>query len=47
MGLEIGPIAAFGPQAVSNTPLDGLDLVADMIENDTGRKPWYPEGEAP
>lgn len=44
MGLEIGPQAAFGPQAVSNTPFDGLDVVADMIERDTGRKPWLPEG---
>jgi hypothetical protein len=43
-GLEIGPADAFGPQAVANTPLDGLDLVADMIERELGRKPWLPDG---
>ena len=44
MDLEIGPVAAFGPQAASSSPLDGLDLMADMIEHDMGRKPWLPEG---
>ena len=44
MGLEIGPVEAFGPQATTKTPFDGLDLIADMIEKDQGRKPWLPEG---
>lgn len=44
LGLEIGPIAAFGPHDTSNQPFDGLDLVADMIEKEQGRKPWLPEG---
>ncbi len=44
MDLEIGPIAAFGPQAASQMPFDALDLAAMRIEIDQGRKPWLPEG---
>lgn len=46
LGLEIGPIAAFGPHDTSSQPFDGLDLVADMIEKEQGRKPWLMEGES-
>jgi hypothetical protein len=43
MGLEVGPQAAFGPQATQPaTALDALDVAADMIELETGRKPWLP-----
>jgi hypothetical protein len=48
MGLEVGPVAAFGPhEESSNASLDALDLAADMIEKDMGRKPWFPEGVKP
>lgn len=44
MGLEIGPLGSFGPQAMDKSPLDALDLAADMIEAQSGRKPWLPDG---
>lgn len=44
LGLQVGPLAAFGPQAaVADQPFDGLNLIADMIEHEQGRKPWLPE----
>lgn len=43
-GLDVGPIAAFGPHDATQQPLDALDLAAQMIEKDQGRKPWLPDG---
>ena len=44
LGLEIGPLAAFGPHEMEHgNPLDALDLAADMIEREMGRKPWLPD----
>lgn len=43
MDLEIGPAAAFGPQAGTVTPFDQLSVVADMMEKEMGRKPWLPD----
>lgn len=43
LNLEVGPIAAFGPQdGQPRGGLDALDLAADMIEQEWGRKPWLP-----
>lgn len=46
LDLQMGPMAAFGPQqqTSSGTSFDALDLVADMMEHDSGRKPWFPDG---
>ena len=45
MGLEVGPLAAFGPHESSDKPLDALDMAADLIERDMGRKPWLIDGD--
>jgi hypothetical protein len=43
MDLEIGPLAAFGPHnGKRESPLDALDLAADLIEHEMGRRPWLP-----
>lgn len=46
MDLQVGPVAAFGPQqaAGTGTSFDALDIVADMVELEQGRKPWLPDG---
>lgn len=46
MDLQVGPMAAFGPQQQTSggTSFDALDLVADMMEHEAGRKPWFPDG---
>lgn len=44
MDLDIGPADGFGPQPVSAQPLDALDVAAERIVADMGRKPWFPDG---
>lgn len=42
LDLEIGPMGAFGPQD-KELGFDALDIAADLIERDWGRKPWLPQ----
>lgn len=42
MGLEVGPIAAFGPHEVTQT--DAFKMAGDLFDKDLmDRKPWLPQ----
>lgn len=41
LGLQVGPVAAFGPH--EGVRPDALDELADRIEDESGRRPWLPQ----
>ena len=46
LGLQIGPIACFGAHELEQSGLrfDALAEMAEIIEEEFGRRPWLPEG---
>lgn len=44
IGLQVGPIDCFGPHASdARVDLDAVGLMADLYEQEMGRKPWRPD----
>jgi hypothetical protein len=45
LGLQVGPVACFGPQELTRAAIsfDAIGEIADLIEEEAGRRPWLPE----
>jgi hypothetical protein len=45
LGLQVGPMACFGPQELARAAIsfDTIGEIADLIEEEAGRRPWLPE----
>lgn len=46
LGLQVGPISCFGPHELEPCAVrfDAVAEMAELIEEEYGRKPWLPEG---
>jgi hypothetical protein len=45
LGLQVGPMACFGPHELRGAAIrfDTIGEIADLIEEEAGRRPWLPE----